>query len=114
MAIESTYFLVSKRSVDSFYYQQHLSSLPLQALLAAYALGLSSNVCAQFNFAEDVASFHTIYENVDQNLAVARKAQIDLAKNARRYQKGNFIANIKAELASRVDFTIGLPRSPVL
>lgn len=85
----------------------------LQALVAAFSLGMHASICAQFNFSEDVRSFYDIFTNVGSNLVAAREAQIKLAKNARKYQDGNFIANLKAELANRVDFSVGLPRSPI-
>lgn len=82
--------------------------------MAAFSLGMHSSICAQFNFAEDVRSFYDIFSNVSNNPKAAREAQIKLAKNARKYQDGNFIANIKAELSGRVDFSVGLPRSPIV
>lgn len=75
---------------------------------------MHASICAQFNFAEDVRSFYDVFSNVGSNLAAARDAQIKLARNSRKYQDGNFIANMKAELTSRVDFSVGLPRSPIL
>lgn len=82
--------------------------------MAAFSLGMKCSICAQFNFAEDVTSFYNVLTNVGLNLPQARDAQIMLAKHARKYQDGNFIANLKSELASRVDFSVGSPRSPIV
>ena len=112
MGIRLTFSLALKRSVsiNSFKRFDH----NFQALVAAFSLGMHSSICAQFNFAEDVRSFYDVFANVGSNLVAAREAQINLAKNARKYQDGNFIANLKAELADRVDFSVGLPRSPIV
>lgn len=82
-----------------------------ESLLAAFAVGLNSGICAQFNFKDCVLSYTQIRDNVGKDQGKALKAQEQLAAVAKELAIGTFIPNVKKKL--RQELPVGDARPPV-
>lgn len=83
-----------------------------ESMLAAFAVGLDSGVCAQFSFPECVKSYNKIVDNVGKDIGKAREGQEELAKVAKELAVGSFVANVKRRLTR--DLHVGGARLPII